>query len=102
MRFAPTEKFAPWLPTTIASKSAFASFTAVCSMEKVSWPRAFILEWNSTRAQPSPRSRREAPGFFLRTAPRSLSAWRSTTPARAGTGETPAGPNIVRAPPSFI
>ena len=68
IRLAPTEKFAPWLPTTRASKFALPSLTAAWSMAKVSCPRAFILEWNSTRPQPSPRSTRDAPGFFLHEA----------------------------------
>ena len=54
-------------------------------MAKVSLPRAFILEWNSTRPQPSPRSTSEAPGVLLaHAALRPSRAARSTTPGARG------------------
>ncbi len=100
MRLAPTMNCSPWLPTTRASKLARASFTAVSSMPMASAPSAFILEWNSTRAQPSPRSKSDAPGFFFLTAPCSRRRSREMTPGRSATGLTPAGPKAVVRPSS--
>ena len=62
--FAPTEKFAPWLPTTKPAKSFSAKSIALFNPASTSPPIVFILDWNSTFKIPSPKSSTTTPEFL--------------------------------------
>ena len=62
--FAPTEKFAAWLPTTKPAKSFSAKSIALFNPAKTSPPIVFILDWNSRLRIPSPISSITTPEFL--------------------------------------
>src|ERR1700675_3275218 len=88
IRFAPTEKFCASLVMTKASKLSPAppGFSVWRMSEMMSAPRAFILEWNSMQATPSPRSTSEALEFFLTTPLDFFATSTDHTPAGTATG----------------
>src|SRR3979411_2032539 len=88
IRFAPTEQFCASLVMTKASKLSPAppGFSVWRISEMMSAPRAFILEWNSMQATPSPRSTREALEFFLTTPLDFFATSTDQTPAGTATG----------------
>ena len=104
MRLAPAEKVSAPLVTTRARQFCSASSQAVIIMLRVSWPMAFILEWNSRPRTPSPRSSRLAPGLRL-TSPLPRRST-SKSQARASTGTAANSPGLAvglrRAPPSSL
>ena len=85
MRFAPTEKLAPWFPTTSASKFASVSLTPAITIEMMSEPIAFILEWNSKQSTPSPRSIRLAESLRATSLPLARRSSRSIAQGDTGT-----------------
>src|SRR6202158_1634251 len=88
IRLAPTEKFCASLVMTKASKLSPAppGFSVWRISEMMSAPRAFILEWNSMQATPSPRSTNEAPEFFLTTPLDFFATSTDQTPGGTATG----------------
>src|SRR6202030_1010080 len=88
IRFAPTEKFCASLGMTSASKASPGppGLRVWLMSEMMSAPRAFILEWNSMQATPSPRSTSEALEFFLTTPLDFFTTSTDQTPAGTATG----------------
>src|ERR1700686_4992494 len=88
IRLAPTEKFGASLVMTKASKLSPEppGFSVWMMSEMMSAPRAFILEWNSMQATPSPRSTNEALEFFLTTPLDFFATSTDHTPAGTSTG----------------
>src|SRR6202158_5013629 len=88
IRFAPTEKFCASLVMTKESKASPGppAFSVWRMSEIMSAPRAFILEWNSMQATPSPRSTSEALEFFLTTPLDFFDTSTDQTPAGTSTG----------------
>src|SRR6202521_4355177 len=88
IRFAPTEKFCASLVMTSASKASPGppGFSVWMMSEMMSAPRAFILEWNSMQATPSPKSTSEALEFFFTTPLDFFATSTDQTPGGTATG----------------
>ena len=102
IRLAPTVNCSPWLPTTMRVEVR-ASFLdrRVQHGEGVGAERVHLgVELDEAAAVAEVDQ--QAPAFFLRTAPRALSAATSTTPGRSVDWTTPVGPNAVRGPPRLV